>query len=430
MKVLLLAELGAPPPGLTIDAADSSDTLPRLPIAPPTYRIDASLPSLLMPEAVHAYAHAALVRAEQPLERVLFKQACLDHLIARLMAVHDAAEYARVQDDFVEWAEHVVLEWLALPDVPHAHALCLSANAPPPPLGADGLPTDPIPAAISSLLRSLLPGRAVRAAVDELRVVRWRGRALAPAAVAAAPVVAAAAPVAAAPADGAPAAPVAVPAAPPAPVAAAAAGDAPVMVDVPIVLTAADEVLLAPIRLRIEEAKRARAARTEQSKGLSLEDMHRHTELAKARTPIADQCLRACAWVWACAQWTKRRHVRPDAITMRLAAPLMTVPAFGTTKIVETKRDGVLGRVLEFVRPGTHTDGLMHVIDTHVTALVAIESAPANSPAPPLPPLPPSPQQIRAALVRYSMPDSADVIVVNHPRPLPAACAPRSPVGV
>jgi hypothetical protein len=108
---------------------------------------------------------------------------------------------------------------------------------------------------------------------------------------------------------------------------------------------------------------------------LSLSELHHHLEAVNERAPIADQSLRACAWVWACAQWTKRRHLAPDAITMRLAHQLMHAPAFGTTRITEAKRGNMVGRVIEYVAPGTIPASTMIINDGTVSSFQFVISS-------------------------------------------------------
>jgi hypothetical protein len=127
---------------------------------------------------------------------------------------------------------------------------------------------------------------------------------------------------------------------------------------------------------------------------LSLSELHHQSEALQERAPLADQTLRACAWVWACAQWAKRRHLAPDAITMRLAPQLMSAPAFGTTRITEAKRGNMVGRVIEYVTPETLPRPQMLVSDGPST----------------VPSTPPTPLQIRDALTRYSLSDSSTFI--------------------
>jgi hypothetical protein len=209
VRVIIASVLGTPPRGVTLDINDCSDSLPRSPIVAPTVRISHNLPSLLTQEAYHGHALAALQRAESALERVLFKQACLDHLLVRLLAIHDAKEYTTMQSNFVAWAEIVVLDWLASSTSSYVHTLSHASSLS---AGCTPLPTTPtssssvegdsnasvsstsnsgnnttndnatmndmdhLPQAVAALLKSLLPGRAVRAApAHTQRVVRWRG---------------------------------------------------------------------------------------------------------------------------------------------------------------------------------------------------------------------------------------------------------------
>ncbi|AYV80512.1 MAG: hypothetical protein Harvfovirus2_42 [Harvfovirus sp.] len=339
VKDVILSYLGAVPVGLTIDVDNVSDALPRLPIMSPSVRIDGKLPWILLPENILPQAREALVLAESTLNRILFKQACMDHLLKELLAVSSSVQYAEIAK-FIVWAENLCIKWLGTSGAGDNHIQTLTK--------AD----EPLPEAIRSLLRALLPGRAVKAAEPHLRCVRWRKK-----------------------------------------------SDAS-----PVVITPEDELLLEPIRERIKEAKAQFQLHVGKYSELSLQEIHRLTTIVTERTGRSDLQLQASAWVWACAQWTKRTHTATDPVIKRLVAQLKLASCFGITRITELKHGDEIRNGIEYVTPGTVDVKEAMINDRHVTAMVSIDtivSTPSLTPG-----------QIFGALVRYNMP--SDMLFIQR----------------
>ncbi|AYV82504.1 MAG: hypothetical protein Hyperionvirus1_83 [Hyperionvirus sp.] len=358
VKIILLSRLGDPPAGMTVDVKGVSDSF-RGGITVPMVCIDTMLPERLLPFGIHCQAHFDLVSAEDKLGYLLLKQECIDYLVNRLIGVTEPAEYTCLQSGFVEWSEGVIINWLGTTASDHIRVL----------------KSKPLPQAIAIFMRSLLPGRAVKAAGLDLRIVRWREM-----------------PLVAAPAV------------------------------TPVIVTEADELLLAPIRRRILEAEGVYEAYKKKCCELSLFDIHRLTSICRNRMDPTNEMLKATAWVWACSQWTKRRHRSPDAIITRLGPQLLNVP-FGTTRIIESKRGEVLVRLIQYIKPGAVAGNPIHekiINDRNITALISLESAPNEPDAvpPSSRPLPPSLTLIAGALERYSMPNSMPFLTANLRFPL------------
>ena len=181
--IIIARVLDSPPPSVTLDVNNYSDSI-KSPIVAPYIRISNNLPSLLTQEAYHAHALTELERASLSLEQILFKQECLDHLLLRLLDVNDIKEYSMVQTNYIEWTESVVLEWLSSSKSMYSHILTLNSSSSSSSSSSSNNNNsidssdkmESLSQAIAALLVTFLnvSDKLISPAVQQQRIIRWR----------------------------------------------------------------------------------------------------------------------------------------------------------------------------------------------------------------------------------------------------------------
>ncbi|AYV81352.1 MAG: hypothetical protein Harvfovirus29_1, partial [Harvfovirus sp.] len=94
-------------------------------------RILNTLADRLLPTEVYAEAYRVLISSEKQLNKILFRQACVDHIVEKLFSISAQDEYKVLWNAiFHQWVENVVVDWLRSSDAVYNHCnmLC-SFNA-------------------------------------------------------------------------------------------------------------------------------------------------------------------------------------------------------------------------------------------------------------------------------------------------------------